>query len=272
MSTDTKLESYLTSIREISDALAEYIVTLSVGQWDAPTNCGPWKVHDLSAHVVNGAEGFITSIRQGLAGSAEPILASEDVRRRQADVAAADPRTVANALRTVTAEFLSLYEGLQQDELSAICFHRRGNRSVRWYAAHRLAEVAFHSWDLHFSLGQEQQLEEHVAAMLLPTLLESNAPRTYAAGLSDQRGTGERYRLVVENDPLSQWTVTIDPEALRVQRGATTSDLVITGSAASLALLTYGRADLRTLSQAGALRVDGDIQLADRFSAIFPRP
>lgn len=49
---------------------------------------------------------------------------------------------------------------------------------MRWYASHRLAEVAFHSWDLRVSLRRERSLSEPVAAMLLATLLESNAPRT----------------------------------------------------------------------------------------------
>ena len=42
----------------------------------------------------------------------------------------------------------------------AICFHRRGNRSVRWYAAHRLAEVAFHSWDVQVSLDRDPTFYE----------------------------------------------------------------------------------------------------------------
>ena len=71
--------------------------------------------------------------------------------------------------------------------------HRRGNRSVRWYAAHRLAELAFHAWDFQVSTGQTPTLDEQVALLLLPTLLESNVPRTYAAGLSTERGAGERY-------------------------------------------------------------------------------
>src|SRR6202011_186578 len=127
---------------------------------------------------------------------------------------AADPETVARALLTVTSDFEQLYAGLEERELSAICFHRRGNRSVRWYAAHRLAEVAFHVWDLQLSLGREPRLDETVAALLLPTLLESNAPRTYAAGMTPQRGSGERFLLRVAADPAACWLVTIDPDKL----------------------------------------------------------
>jgi uncharacterized protein (TIGR03083 family) len=262
----------LSSIRELSDALVTDLLALSPEAWDGPTNCAPWRVRDLAVHIVSSGEGFVANIRQGLAGSVSPGVSDEERHRRQTELEAADSETVARALQAVTAEFAGLYEGLQEDELSVICFHRRGNRSVRWYAAHRLAEVAFHAWDLQFSLGREPKLDEEVAALLLPTLLESNAPRTYAAGLTPQRGSGERYLLAVVDDPQARWLVTIDPHKLEAVRGGAQADMTITGSAAALALLVYGRLDINAGSQSGAVRLDGDPALADRFSLIFPRP
>jgi uncharacterized protein (TIGR03083 family) len=274
MSTDPHVARCLSSIRELSDALVRDLLALSPEAWDGPTNCAPWRVRDLAAHVVTSGEGFVASIRQGLAGSVEPSVSTDERHRRQAELEAADARTVARALQAVTVDFVGLYDNLQEHELSAICFHRRGNRSVRWYAAHRLAEVAFHSWDVQFSLGREPKLDEQVAALLLPTLLESNAPRTYAAGLTPQRGTGERYLLVVVDHPSARWLVTIDPEKLEARRGGDAADaeMTITGSAGVLALLVYGRFELRSLAQSGAVRLDGDLALTDRFALIFPRP
>jgi len=91
---------------------------------------------------------------------------------------------------------------------------------VRWYATHRLAEVAFHGWDLRTSLGREPVFSVEVARLLLPTLIESNVPRTYAAGLSQERGSGERYALLVADHPEDAWLVTIGPAELQVSRGA----------------------------------------------------
>src|SRR3982074_1540475 len=107
------------------------MVALSSEQWNGPTNCPPWRVRYIAAHVVTSGEGFIGNIRQGLAGSVEPGIGSEERQRRQGELEAADPATVARALQAVTLEFGALYVGLQEPELSAICFHRRGNRSVR---------------------------------------------------------------------------------------------------------------------------------------------
>ena len=143
---------------------------------------------------------------------------------------------------------------------------------MRWYAAHRLAEIAFHSWDLQFSAGQQPTLRNDVAALLLPTLLESNMPRTYAAGLSREPGKGERYLLAVADDPSARWLMTIGPDKLEAVRGDAAPDLTISGSASALALLAYGRLELPSAVASGALQVDGDPALVDRFALIVPRP
>jgi uncharacterized protein (TIGR03083 family) len=250
----------LAALRQRSDELGQQIATLSPAEWDRATNCPPWLVHDLATHLVTSGEGFLRSIRNGLAGTVEPP------QPRAAEQSASPPE-VAAALGRVTDEFESVYAGLTEAQLEIICWHRRGNRSIRWYAAHRLAEVSFHGWDLETSLGRPAQLSDTVAKLLLPTLLESNVPRTYAAGLSQARGSGERYLLQVSDDPAASWLVTIDPDVLHVTRGAAPADLSIAAPAADLALLVYGRAELTTFDG-----IDGDPALVDRFALIFPRP
>jgi uncharacterized protein (TIGR03083 family) len=266
------VERCLSAIRELSGTLARDLRVLSPQAWDGPTNCPPWQVHQLAAHVVSSGEGFVDSIRSGLAGSLEPSVPPQERQRRQAALEASDSDAVGDALDAVTTEFVGLYGGLREDQLSAICFHRRGNRSVRWYAAHRLAEVAFHGWDLRLSLAQDPEFDDTVAGLLLPTLLESNAPRTYAAGLSAERGRGERYLLQVRDDPVLRWLVQIDPDRFDVLRDDAQADFKITASASDLALLVYGRADLPTLAESGRAQVKGETALKARFAQIFPRP
>jgi uncharacterized protein (TIGR03083 family) len=251
------LAQVLVHIRETSNGLADEIATLSADAWNGPSNCPPWTVSELCTHMVTSGQGFVGSIRNGLAGSVEPG------RRAPGDLGS--PVAVATALSDVTREFLSLYIGLTESQLEMVCFHRRGNRSVRWYASHRLAELVFHGWDLHTSLHWEAVLNEDVAELLLPTLLESNVPRTYAAGLSQERGAGERYLL---RSPHAAWTVVIGPDDLQVTRGETTFGVSISGPAATLALLAYGRTPISNR----ALRVEGDPAQIERFARIFPVP
>jgi uncharacterized protein (TIGR03083 family) len=244
-------------IEEISSGLSQEIATLSPEEWIGPTNCPPWTVRDLCTHIVTSGQGFVTSIRNGLAGS------TQQVPRSPTDFV--DAQDVANALSQVTREFIGLYDGLTEEQLDMICFHRRGNRSVRWYASHRLAELAFHGWDLHTSLHRPAAIDEQMAEVLLPTLLESNVPRTYAAGLSQERGSGERYLL---RSPHAAWTITIRPDRLDVLRGESPADVAIEGPASAIALLIYGR----TRVSDSALKVEGDTEKIERFARIFPVP
>lgn len=272
MSSDPEVERCLRAIREQARSLADDVTALSPEACNGPTNCPPWRVRDLVAHVVASGEGFKLAVERGLVGITDPPQTAEAREHRQAELAAADPAVVAGALDGIVAAFEALYAGLDESGLAAIGYHRRGNRPARWFAYHRLAEVAFHHWDYQQSLGRAASFDDDVAALLLPTLLESNAPRTYAAGLSAARGTGERYLLAVAGDPSARWLVTIGPEQLDARRGDAPADVTITGPASALALLIYGRGELGALSQAGILRVTGDSAVAARFPEVFPRP
>ena len=272
MSSDPAVDRCLAQIRELAGSLGEEVLALSPEAWDEPTNCPPWRVRQLIAHVVMSGDGFRQSVERGLAGSVEPPHAGPDRDRQIEELSRSSPEELVAALRGVTDEFEALYRDLDEAGLEAICYHRRGNRSARWYAHHRLAEVAFHRWDFQRSLGREARFDDGVALTLLPTLLESNAPRTYAAGLSAERGAGERYLLVADGDPTARWLVTVGPERLDATRGDGAADVRIAGPAGSLALLIYGRAELDALRRDGTLRVEGDAAVAERFSRLFPRP
>src|SRR5438874_2291806 len=158
MSTDVEVERCLSSLRELSSALVADLLLLPADAWVGETNCSPWLVRDLAAHIVESGQGFVGNIRRGLAGSVEPATA--------------------------------------------------------------------------------------------------------------HGGRGDRYCLRVDGDTSACWLVTIDPERLDAQRCEAPADVTIAGSAAALALLAYGRRELRDLEQSGAIRVSGDQAVADRFETL----
>ena len=82
MSSDPQVERCLGSIRELSSALSTELRALSPEAWDRLSNCAPWRVRDLVAHIVVSGEGFAASIRQGLAGSTEQSISHHDRDRR----------------------------------------------------------------------------------------------------------------------------------------------------------------------------------------------
>jgi uncharacterized protein (TIGR03083 family) len=269
MAAHPEVDESLRHIRTLTQQLREELASLPPEAWDAPTNCPPWPVRRLVAHIVNNAEFVKQNVERGAAGLTEPGVTPEERARRVQELAEAAPAEVIATLDRATAELEALFERLSAADLEALCYHPAGNRPARWYAQQRLAELAFHRWDLLRSLGREAALDPAVAAFLLPMLLESNLPRTYRRG---PRGAG-RFRLVVEGAPEQSWLLTATPEELQVRRGAGDgADVTITAPAPVLALLIYGRAQLAEEERQGRARVEGDRALAERFHTIFPGP
>jgi uncharacterized protein (TIGR03083 family) len=267
MSSDPDVRRSLGYIRDVTRRLRDELAGLPPEAWDGPTNCPPWSVRQLVAHVISSGEGFRLSVERGVAGLPEPPR-PEERERRMDELSAATAEERIEALDRVTDAIEDLYGRLDARQLEAICYHRRGNRSAHWYVRHRLGEVAFHTWDLQHSLDRDARFDEEIATFLLPTLIESNLPRIYPSGPG---GVG-RFRLTVEGEPAASWLLTASPERLDVARGDGAADVTITASPAALALLVYGRAGLADLERDGRVRVEGDRALAARFHAIFATP
>lgn len=268
MAAHPDVDRSLRLIRGLTDRMTALLTALPPEGWDRPTTCPPWPIRTLIGHVVTSAESFRLSVERGIEGSTEPPLPEAEREQRIAAAAATSPQELLNGLTRETAAIEALFERLTADQLAAICYHRRGNRPASWYIQHRLAEVAFHLWDLEGSLGRPAAFDPEAAAFLLPMLLESNLPRIYTSG---PRGEG-RFRLVADDLPNGSWLLTVTPDRLLVQRGAGDAEVTIAGTPAVLALLVYGRADLGGEEGAGRLRVEGDRALAERFNTIFRGP
>jgi uncharacterized protein (TIGR03083 family) len=243
--------------------------SLPAEAWDTPSNCPPWPVRRLVAHIVNNAEFIQQNVERGVAGLTEPGITPDERAKRVQYITDAPPAEVVSILDQTTADLAAALERLSPEQVEAICYHPAGNRPARWYAQQRLAEIAFHQWDLSHSLGRDATIDPAVATFLLPMLLESNLPRIYQRG---PKGEG-RFRLVAQDAPDQTWLLVATPETLQVQRGADgPADVTITAPLGTLALLIYGRASLSEEEQRGRARIDGDRALAERFHTIFPGP
>jgi uncharacterized protein (TIGR03083 family) len=258
----------LRHIRANSDQIATLLAELPPAGWEGPTNCPPWRVRDLVGHVITSGEQHRLSVERGVAGSVEPPYPEAERERRIAEAAALGPAELLARLAAETAATEATYQRLSAEQLAALAYHRRGNRPARWFVQHRLAEVAFHAWDLERSLGRQAALDPDTATFLLPMLLETNLPRNY---LSGPRGRG-RVRLVAEGQAGGSWVLDATPERLEVRRNGGDADLTITAGPVVLCLLAYGRADPLAEERAGRARIEGDRALAERFNTIFPGP
>ena len=268
MAAHPEVDESIRRTRAISQRLRAEVLNLPPEAWDTPTNCPPWPVRRLVAHMVENANFIRGNVEGGVAGRPEPTESQEQRVARLQHIAAAPPAEVAAILDQSTTDLETTLERLSPDQLEAICWHPAGNRPARWYAVQRLIELSMHYWDLDRSLGREAAIDEGAARFILPVILESNLPRTYQRG---PKGEG-RVRLVVQDAPQQSWLLTATPEELRVERGGDGADLTITAPAAVLALLVYGRAGPLEAEAQGRARLEGDRVLAERLTTIFPGP
>jgi uncharacterized protein (TIGR03083 family) len=269
MAAHPDVDTCLRLTRPISQRLSEDMASLPAEAWDQPSSCTDWRIRQLVAHVVGNADFVRTNVERGVAGTVEPAATPEERARRNQELAAMGASEVVAVLDRDSANLEAVFERLSADELERVCYHPAGNRPASWYARQRLAEVAFHYWDLERSLGRDAALDDEVGAFLLPMLVESNMPRVYLRG---PRGQG-RYRIQVEGQPDQSWLLTATPEGLQVARGADgAADVTVTAPAGLLALLIYGRANLQDEERRGRARVEGDRALADQFNTIFRGP
>ncbi|HZU06539.1 MAG TPA: maleylpyruvate isomerase family mycothiol-dependent enzyme [Chloroflexota bacterium] len=273
-SADARVVEGLRLLRRESEALLAELRALAPADWERPSNCPPWDMRTLVAHVATGAEFHRSSVERGLAGIHTPAASREERQALTAALAAAGAERILAELAANTERFEAFFAQLTPAQLETLAFHNHGLRPARWFVPHRLAEVAFHRWDVHTSLGREAPLAPETAAYLLPTLLEVNFPVLYTRGA---RGRG-RVRLVTTETPPRAWLAEADGEALRVHPvdpahapSAAAPVPTVTLAPAALGLLVYGRVSLAALVAAGRAQLS-DAQAAAVLPTLLGNP
>ncbi len=263
------VDEALRRLRTEGDAFCAHLASLSLVDWDRPTNCPGWTIRLLVAHVVRGGESFLRSLERGLAGNLEPALTPEQKTARMHEIAAHPPAKILAELRTINDRFERAFGALRPDQLGTLGEHPFGPRSARWFAQQRLAEVAFHRWDLAASLGARAELDSATAGFLLPMLVEENLP--VMMGHDWPRARASFHFGIAGSD--RSWTAAASPGRLAITRGSTApADVQVDGDAAALALLVYGRRTLAELRAEGRVSVKGDRAAVERFSEVFHGP
>ncbi len=237
--------------------------------WQTPTNCPPWDVTMLIAHMTRGAESFMNIVKNGLKGITD---ITQICRRASASPWQSWQRlSSADLLSTFQKnqqEYRSLLAGLSEDELSRHGRHPWALQPLWWFGDQRLAELAFHDWDLHRSLGREKEIDSGVATYLFPAVLERNV-KTFHKPSPASYGHWVIRATDVED---GTWLVEPDDAGVAMSRRPADGDPVISGDAAALLRWFYGRASIDELEQAGRVSVGGSRFRASAWGQMFPAP
>jgi uncharacterized protein (TIGR03083 family) len=220
-------------------ALNHEIAGLTPEQWQQPSNCSGWQIADLVSHVVRNGWSFLVFARNALTGADEPAFGSA-VAHVQELIKAAGPQAAAERQQRELEEFLQLAGRSSDAELQKQAKHPQGPRTLAWACTQRLAEAAFHHWDLRRSLGADLPLDRALAEHLLPFMLDPQGTSIMLAPVPE--GSQPRsFRLTSTTDG-SSWHVSVGPQGRVVGNEAADPDAPsIAADAGWLALALYGR-------------------------------
>jgi uncharacterized protein (TIGR03083 family) len=236
--------------------------------WATATNCPPWDVTMLIAHMTRGAESFMTIVKNGLQGITELTQTAEERQRRQAELAALSSADLLATFGQNQQSYRALLAGISDSDLARPGRHAWGMQPLWWFGDQRLAELAFHNWDLHHSLGHEQEIDAKVARYLVPTIIERNVKAFYKASPTHSG------HWVIRASDVKDGTWLVEPyaEGVAMTRGPAEGDVVIQGDAAALLRWLYGRADMKDLEHAGRSQVSGSRERVSAWADMFPAP
>lgn len=252
------------------DAFVADLAALDEMAWETPSNCPPWTVRLLAAHVARQVDSYIRSVQVGLSGEAGEPESREARAKIMQEIAARPTAGITDYLNSTNAHFNRWFGELSPEQLDVTGPHSHGPRSAAWFIEMRLAEMAFHRNDLELSLGQaEADLDQATARFLLPMLLELNVP---AIVNRDKRGGDGTYVIRVTGEPDAAWRLAFRPGGLDVTPGAGDADVTFEADAAAIARMMYGRVTWQDLHKVGRLTMSGDPEAAGRFHALFKGP
>jgi uncharacterized protein (TIGR03083 family) len=243
-------------------ALNAEIRTITAEQWQQDSNCGGWQVADLVSHVVRNGWSFLVFIRNAVDGADEPAFGPA-VASVQEEIKASGPQGAAERQQRELEEFQRLVGGLSAADLQKTSKHPQGPRTLAWACTQRLAEVAFHHWDLRRSLGANEALNADLAKHLLPFMLDSEGTSIMLSPVAE--GTQPRSFHLTSTSDGSSWHITVGPQGRVVDASAAHDAPSIAAEPGWLALALYGRVPV-----AGPhFRVEGPPEAAKEFARAF---
>ncbi|HEX3247078.1 MAG TPA: maleylpyruvate isomerase family mycothiol-dependent enzyme [Chloroflexota bacterium] len=253
---------------ELFSEICSTIEGLSESDWQRLTNCPGWVVRDIVAHLARSGRTFAAMVDTGMRGESTFAMSQEDRERIERELAELSMAQLLDRLRSAHDELRSRLAELSGHALLTLCPHSRGLQPAWWFADQRLSELAFHGWDLYFSLGREREIAPSVGQHLLPTLLERNVPTWHKTDETDSPRFGIRAVDVADGT----WQVVPSAPGAIVDRGCTDGDVTIQGPSAPLIRWLYGRAELEQLERVGIASIAGDRGLLGQWKALFPAP
>jgi uncharacterized protein (TIGR03083 family) len=244
--------------------------------WQHPSDCAGWTNARVVAHLAVGAEWYAHSVGRGLRGDIQPPsipggqrLTVEQFRERsgakQEDLAHKPRAELLALLDKNGTNLVDVLRRVAPHNMTKQAWHPAGPRTIAMFVSARVAELAFHGWDIHVSLDPQARVRELLQPFLVHLELQLGK-RSFKGG-DEVDGL---YRFELQGS--LAWTTRVFNGKMDHGPLEPAPDATIKTDANNFLLMARGRRKLGDLEQKGLLRVDGDRERAEQVLAAFWHP
>ncbi len=252
-----------------------FLNSMADHQLSLQSACEAWTVADVIAHLIERGLPIPEQIERGLAGDLTPTPGTTDDPPVSEEQFALDLNERAVALRRalgsslleefarVNREFERVLGSVGDDDWEKLCYHRLRPETVRSKVDIRIAELAMQEWDMRWAFDHEASLAEES----LPGLVTASGRAVRRAFRADgSRTRSIRYRFSLTGAWPSTVEIVLRAEGASFSIGASdTPDVEFRCSAATYAMIIFGRWELDAVLNAGLISVSGNAGLTKEF-------
>jgi uncharacterized protein (TIGR03086 family) len=163
--------------RRAAEGFADLVARIAADQWDAPTPCARWSVHDLVNHLTSEARWAL------------PLLAGRTLEEVgdafDGDLLGDDP---VRAHREAVTAAIGAVADADLDQTVHLSF---GRVPTRVYVEQLFTDHLVHTWDLARAIGEDERLPADLVAACLD-VVAAYEDEYRAAGLIGPRVTTDR--------------------------------------------------------------------------------
>ena len=267
-----------------SERFQDYLKNLPNEEWSRQSACDEWTVADVVAHLVGNSEFYAATVTQGLkgestppegrpeAGTGHPSISGSSLAKSSIE---ARKRLGDKLLETYLEKdnrLINLLTGLSSQEQAKLCYHPGSLVPAGNFVDLRFKEVILHEWDIRSAIEEKAGLSASGLASMIILIQESFASGSlrwaFWAGSALDRPV--RYRIEVKTPLPVTADIVVEGDKVRYEETPQgTADVTFRCHTHVFALLMYGRMSVADAIAAGHLAINGDADLATKFSQWF---
>lgn len=265
------------TIRALSNDLAGFLHTLPDDVWRDPdifaSACADWKVADVVTHLITIAGMKTMSIQRALRGNASPPMG---YRRRSADERLEELVNLREAYyEDIFYEFNasclrlnSLLVGLEPDQYELPAWHPARVMDVSRLIELRVMELSVHAWDIRYVFDRSARINP-VAIPFLKGWLPNWLRASFRKPVDIEGSVTLRFDLTDSDGEAHDLRVRADSFALETADLTSDADVTVSLDSSAYILFLMGRVNLRRSVRRRQIGLDGDMEVAAKFSEWF---